>query len=204
MTLPNPIDYLICTGDLLLNGHAPYAYVMAQQGVVKVAECEMFAGSVNVAPGCIKGLPIYPSIGGVLYVPRIPFSLLATVLDHARRAGDVLTPVEQMYHFHWIEGQWRVSVPKQVATAGAVTYQGGNAPTIVMDLHSHHSMRAYFSPTDDRDEQGFRFYAVIGRIYEQPEIVVRLGVYGDFIGIPASTLFEGLGDVIDKGVYYGQ
>jgi hypothetical protein len=53
---------------------------------------------------------------------------------------------------------------------------------------------------DNRDEQGARFYAVIGRIYSRPEIRLRLGVYGDFVDLPAAALFEGLGPFTDAGL----
>lgn len=106
-------------------------------------------------------------------------------------------PVEQMYHFHHIGGAWQVAIPKQTATAARVTYRGGNEASIALDLHSHHEMGAYFSPTDDRDELGARFYAVIGRIYSRPEIRLRLGLYGIFIDLAATTLFEDLGPFCD-------
>ena len=135
-----------------------------------------------------------------------PARWLWQVLEHAQKAlagNTEITPVEQMYHFHWINsphptptppgGAWRVSVPSQQASAGRVSYRGGNEASIVLDLHRHHAMPAYFSPVDNGDEQGCRFYAVIGKIYDRPEIRLRLGVYGDFIELEPLFLFEGLG-----------
>ena len=54
-------------------------------------------------------------------------------------------------------------------------------------------MRAFFSGTDNRDELGFRFYAVIGRIFTVPEMVLRVGIYGDMLRVPITTLFAGEG-----------
>jgi PRTRC genetic system protein A len=99
-----------------------------------------------------------------------------------------------MYHFHYFPAcGWRVSIPKQQASAGRVAYRGGCEPTVVLDLHSHHEMNAYFSSTDNADEQGCRFYAVIGKIYSRPELRLRLGMYGDFVELDPCLLFDGSG-----------
>jgi hypothetical protein len=60
-------------------------------------------------------------------------------------------------------------------------------------------MPAYFSQTDDRDEQGGRFYAVIGRLdQDQPELVLRLGMYGTWLyNVPALALFEDVGPLVE-------
>ena len=61
---------------------------------------------------------------------------------------------------------------------------------VVIEIHSHHAMPARFSGTDDADETGFRVYGVIGRLPEQPEIRLRVGVYGYFWEVPASWALE--------------
>jgi hypothetical protein len=90
----------------------------------------------------------------------------------------------------------RLLVPAQEACAGTVRpvdpYDTIMADTMC-DLHSHHHMEARFSPTDDKEEAGFRIYAVIGRIYTLPEIRVRVGIYGHMWEIPALTVFDRLG-----------
>jgi hypothetical protein len=45
----------------------------------------------------------------------------------------------------------------------------------IVEVHSHHAMRAYFSATDDRDETARRVYGVLGRLdSQQPEIALRV------------------------------
>lgn len=207
MTLPSPIKYHIYTGQDILNSW-PYAYVLAQNGLFKLVDTPHFYASLRLSAARVAGLRCWPEEGVLLRVPKIPATWLAAVLADARcvssvQVSGVRCPVEQMYHFHhfraadkWPFG-WQVSRPRQQATAGSVRYHGGEEPTIVLDLHSHHEMPAYFSGTDNRDEQGCRFYAVIGRIYSRPEIRLRLGVYGDFFEFPAAALFEGLGEFND-------
>lgn len=198
--LPNPITYHIHRPGSAPPDCQPCGYVIAQNGVFKVADTPHFHAGVHLAPARIAGLAPWPGERR-LNVPRIPARWLRAVLDHAQcagRGGGILRPVEQMYHFHWCDGAgWRVAVPKQNASAGHVGYRGGHEAGVVLDLHSHHGMAAYFSEVDDRDELGCRYYAVIGRIYDRPEIRVRLGIYGDRVEVPATEIFESLGPFVD-------
>jgi PRTRC genetic system protein A len=224
--LPPPIPYHIYTGQYLPEPRI-YDYVTDAAGVIMRVRTPHFYAVRRVAYGHVRGLKRWPEEGVLLSVPKIPAAWLGRVLGHARRASGqplrslatprILTPVEQMYHFHWrpvsvaCDG-WQVAIPKQQASVSRVAYRGGQESSIVLDLHSHHEMGAYFSQTDGRDELGCRFYAVIGRIYSRPEIRLRLGLYGEFVDVPATTLFEGLGSFVDcykpnnyetEGVSYG-
>ena len=63
---------------------------------------------------------------------------------------------------------------------------------MVAEFHSHGSSRAFFSATDDRDEQGFRIYGVVGRLDAlRPELRLRVGVYGHFAPVDWSQVFDG-------------
>ena len=63
---------------------------------------------------------------------------------------------------------------------------------VVAEFHSHGSSRAFFSATDDRDEQGFRIYGVAGRLdTPRPELSLRVGVYGHFAPLEWSQAFDG-------------
>lgn len=201
--LPSPIQHHLHRSGSGLPDCRPYAYVVARNGVWKVADTPHFQAGVHLAPARITGLAPWPGQTW-LKVPTIPAKWLWAVLDHAQCAGrgsGVLRPVEQMYHFHWVEegrwAEWRVAVPKQRVSAGHVGYRGGHQDSVVLDLHSHHGMAAYFSEVDNRDELGCRYYAVIGRIYDRPEIRVRLGIYGDWVDVPATEIFESLGPFVD-------
>jgi Prokaryotic homologs of the JAB domain len=45
----------------------------------------------------------------------------------------------------------------------------------IVEVHSHHAMGAYFSPTDDRDETCRRVYGVLGRLNTAaPELALRV------------------------------
>ncbi len=151
MSLPNPVDYHIYKGQPLSTPNL-YAYITHAGGIAKYAATPHFTASVPVTNGAttITGLTKYP-LGVELHVPRVPVRWLTAVLHHARQTSSI----EQMYHFHWLDG-WQVAVPKQNSSPGSIDYQGGHEASIVLDLHSHHEMEAHFSRTDDNDEQGCR------------------------------------------------
>lgn len=199
--LPNPIKYHIYTGQDLPDPW-PYDYLLTRQGVFKRTRQPGFGADILIASvsQSIAGLDSYsPEID--FRLPRIPGCWLAQVLDHALRAASpawgsvIFQPVEQMYHFHYFTDRrgWRVAIPRQEASTGQVSYQGGADPHIILELHSHHGMNAYFSPVDNRDEQGCRFYGVIGHIFDRPELRLRLGIYGDFVEFEPLIVFEDLG-----------
>jgi PRTRC genetic system protein A len=91
---------------------------------------------------------------------------------------------------------WRLAIPEQERSAtsckpiGAAVAPGGSYEKAVIEVHSHHSMSAFFSSTDDKDEQGFRIYGVLGTIFDRPTLRLRIGVYGQFWEVPAEDFFE--------------
>ena len=82
-------------------------------------------------------------------------------------------------------------VPPQAGTATSLAYLPPAG--VVAEFHSHGSSRAFFSATDDRDEQGFRIYGVAGRLDARlgPELSLRVGVYGHFAPVRWSQVFKG-------------
>ena len=86
-------------------------------------------------------------------------------------------------------GQAVVVLPQQTGSVAHLAYRGGGDSDVIMDVHSHCTMGAFFSGEDTRDEQGFRLYGVVGRIFTQVEFALRVGVYGDFWRVPAGMIF---------------
>ena len=169
-----------------------YDYITAGNGLFKRARNRHVEACLPLAACRVAGLPAvepYVRLAG----DRLPGTLLwAALADARRRAID--RPVEAMYHLYRLDdGKARLVYPAQDATGARDAYQGGGDPAIVMDVHSHCEMSAFFSATDDRDETGFRFYAVMGHIFTRPEIRLRLGIYGDHWPVPVTALFTDSG-----------
>ncbi len=173
-----------------------YDYVLAGNGLFKRAEKSSIRACVWLVRRRVRGLPDMKA-EVVVKTGLIGGHLLQMVLEDAKEKA--VAGQEQSYLFRVQERQIKVTRPSQEASAARVeawTEQGYD--DVLCDLHSHNSMAATFSSTDDGDEKGFRFYAVIGRVLERPEILVRLGVYGDMIYVPAKLLFADLGGIEDR------
>ena len=191
--LPEPVSYLVHRNGLrpVVPEGKSYAYVLAGNGLFKLAANRYLEALIPLARRRIAGLPplepyVRPRAG------RIAGHLLWRILEDARRQSWD-KPCEAMYHLVVDGGVIRALRPGQRATGGSLAYAGGGATEIVADVHSHHEMGAFFSGTDDRDEQGFRFYGVMGKIFTAPELALRVGMYGDFHRVPVTTLFTDAG-----------
>lgn len=188
----NPAAYLVHCGEPpeLPPGKA-FAYIMAGNGLFKYARSARIEALIPIAHTRIAGLPPLPSYARLAGGVRLPGLLLAGCLRHAIEAARH-SPCETMYHWRFDpeSGEVAVRTPEQVGTAGRVTYTGGDDTAVVLDLHSHHTMDAYFSATDNRDEQGFRFYGVLGRLGGKPQLRLRVGVYGHHWPVPTRALFD--------------
>lgn len=190
--LPCPVEYLVYQPgvELRLPPGKAYGYVLAGNGVFKIAHNRHFEACIPVSQCRVSGLA---ELKPYLWLDdKLPISALRAALSNARRAAQD-APREAMYHLKWVGRQVVVESPAQVGTAASLRYAGGDDPDIVMDLHSHCEIGAFFSQTDNRDEQGLRLYGVIGSIFTQPEIALRVGVYGDFWKVGVGDVFE-LGD----------
>ena len=97
---------------------------------------------------------------------------------------------ERFFAVRWDGDAYRLVVPPQEGTGSSLSYQPPAG--VVAEFHSHASHRAFFSATDDRDEQGFRMYGVVGRLrHPLPELTLRVGIYGHFAPLCWSQVFYG-------------
>lgn len=193
--------YLYRHPPLPSNDAQAYQYVLTATGVYLRAENRFFDVLLPLARCTIRGLTsLRPHFR--LKVPRLPGRLLSAVLQDARRVRGTKGGLrEALYHFHHdglAQGaRVRVLKPPQRATATSVVGAEGNASDLILDLHSHGNMSAFWSGTDNGDEQGFRVYGVLGRLDIAPEIRLRLGVYGYWFPLPVTLLFDGPGGLTD-------
>jgi hypothetical protein len=150
--------------------------------------------------------------------PKVPLLAVMMMLGKSRRVCEY-EPREALFHLSFGDGHdefeqpsdhiacakgWHLIWPEQKATAESViaveTGAGTSTERAIIELHSHHSMRAEFSSEDNKDEsQGFRVYAVIGEIFTQPKIRARVGLFGHLWEFAASEFFElpeGLDDCV--------
>jgi len=160
-----------------------YDYILAGNGVFIRAENHLIKATVAVSEATIRGLqPLQESVE--LRHGRIPqyvYNLaLSTLMANPYR--------EQLVAVGW-DGAYRLKLPTQENGESWIKYQ--TLPDTVLLFHSHGLMSAFFSHTDNRDEQGLGLYAVAGRLDRLiPEVNMRVGVYGYFAPLKFSEVFD--------------
>ncbi len=129
---------------------------------------------------------------------KMPIKLLHEIVAFFREvmAANAGQNLEAQAHIVWnpVLG-YHVRVPVQTVSAARVSYswEGYLAAddVIVLDIHSHNNMGAFFSGTDDADDKGTGCYsAVIGKISSKPEFVCRFNVPGGKSKIKDVDLFS--------------
>lgn len=170
-----------------------YAYIMAGNGIFLKATREGLDVLIPVSNSKIAGLPtLTPYVSLSCGVPK---NLLLTALELSQRNF----PNEMLFWFN-LNDRWSMDVPDQLtrpASVMPVDNMDARGTSALIDLHSHGALSPFFSPIDDKDEQGFRIYAVIGEVDKVPKLCVRVGVYGHYFDIPAATVFEMPNDMVD-------
>ena len=162
-----------------------FDYVLGSGGVYVQSQSAHLVARVLVAPGAVRGLAPVAEKLALTHGP-IPAYLLECGLRWFREAPRT----ERFFAVRWDGDAYRVVVPEQNGTASSLTYQPPAGA--IAEFHSHGRGRAFFSATDDRDEQGFRIYGVAGRLDTlRSELSLRVGVYGHFAPVCWSQVFGG-------------
>ena len=183
---PGPVGYLVNhPGGLAGVQGIGYDYVLGSGGVYVQSQGAHLTARVLVAPGMVRGLAPVAEKLQLTHGP-IPASLFELGLRWFQDAPDT----ERFFAVRWDGREYRLVVPPQVGTSASLTYRPPAG--VVAEFHSHGGSRAFFSATDDRDEQGFRIYGVVGRLDDpRPELRLRVGVYGHFAPLDWSQAFDG-------------
>ena len=162
-----------------------YDYVLGSGGLYVQSESAHLTARVRIAPCEVRGLA---SVSEKLvfthgHIPSHVFELGLGWMLAAQHT-------ERFFAVRWEGDAYRLVVPPQEGTGSSLSYQPPSG--VIAEFHSHAHHRAFFSATDDRDEQGFRIYGVVGRLNTPaPELTLRVGVYGHFAPLHWSQVFDG-------------
>lgn len=181
-----------------------YDYVLAGNGVFIRAKRPEMKVQFQIGVCEVRGLPELEEIFEWDFEP-VARETVERMLSIAR--AEAIEDREVLFHLtrgemsSWNNG-WELVRPPQLADGGHCKPledgPGSSHASALIECHSHHNMRAYFSGIDDADEQGFRIYAVMGTVLSAPEIRVRVGVHGYFWDIDPRWVFE-LPDEMTEG-----
>jgi len=100
---------------------------------------------------------------------KIPYKLLEEILYFFKAICDDSKDEVYMQIFYDREkGEYFNYCPKQVVSGASVDYERDTEleekHILVLEIHSHNTMNAYFSGIDDNDEKGDRFFGVVGEL----------------------------------------
>ncbi|SDO17983.1 PRTRC system protein A [Paenibacillus sp. yr247] len=134
--------------------------------------------------------------GVTLKLPKIPGSYLATAVAFFRYYCE--KEVEALVYIYWNRStcSYELVCPEQnvniIEVVSFIEPVYNPDRDIVMVIHSHHHMDAFFSPVDNRNDQAFRVYGVIGRL-DLPygmHVKFRAGYNGQHFEMDVKDLFE--------------
>jgi PRTRC genetic system protein A len=179
-----PVGYLIY-GKTGLAGEsgAFYDYILGSNGLFIRAENRHIKALVCVAPAEVRGLLPVDERVELLHgkIPRILYDLSLSVL--------MVEVLRERYLAVVWNGGYHIGYPRQTGEGAGVKYDC--LPDTVLDIHSHGGMGAFFSSTDDSDEQGLGLSLVMGKLgTPEPEYLLRLGVYGYYADIDFEEVFK--------------
>ncbi len=187
------VDYLIARDGPPPRSGLVYDYLLAGDGVWLAADNSALRVRAPVAPAEIRGLP---ALGGAceLRHGRLPFAIWEACVAVARGVAEQRQEILLLV-IHG-PGGYRLILPEdQRAGATRIVYTPpvlAVGEALALALHSHHTMPAFFSATDDADEQDLGLYAVVGRLLgDRPEVIVRAGAYGHWLPVPWEAVFAG-------------
>jgi len=181
----------------------PIAWIVRHDGMWQRRINDVGIFVIHVSTFNVPGFPIEENAEHfVLKHGHIPHQLLDDCIAFFQKICDAskdevylqifwgLNPdepdVKEPHHFIWC--------PNQVVSGASVHFQRNvdlekNA-SLVFEIHSHNTMSAYFSPTDNNDEKSDRLFAVVGRLdTARPEKKFSFVCGGKRVDIPEDQIF---------------
>jgi PRTRC genetic system protein A len=182
--------YVIAEAETLppIDANSMIEFVLAGNGIFVRARRQEMEAMIPVSWCEIRGLKeVRPYVR--IHTGKVPLACTQAIL--AEFVGDL--PNESLVWLKLVEGRLRVLKPWQISSRAAVhpadPYDPDGAAAFV-DVHSHNTMEPFFSTEDDRDETGFRIFAVFGRLDTRPRVAARIGIYGYYWRLRAEDVFE--------------
>jgi PRTRC genetic system protein A len=186
-------------------------YVVAKNGQifrhVRLTKGRHIRVEVTKIPGLDKPIPeLVPNVHEEInFLPngKIPLNLLDQIVQFFK---DVMTikkaDQEAMAHILYNEkdkdgpdGGYRIAIPNQVVSKASVKYQHDHiqpGDIIALDIHSHNTMGAFFSATDDNDDKiRIGYVGVVGHLNQkEPAFKWRLNVNEDRKAAELEDIFD--------------
>lgn len=175
-----PVDKFAYTKDVTI--------VTAGNGIFRVRKTPIAIFKTRMQEVSIPGLP-HMQEGAEILIPKIPMKMIIQVLSFYRDVYDQ-DKTEACANFFWnynnvplpkmdgllVDGQLVLHCPLQLNSSAETNFENGehtrgedidwlrNNLAPLCESHSHHSMGAFWSGTDNANENYPQFYLVMGHI----------------------------------------
>lgn len=187
MSAPSPWTGVYTDWTALEQGSEPIRLLAAADGLYEIRTTPVgtFRIRRSTPAACTEGL--------TLAIPRMPWTLLDALITRFRAA----LPHEYLANVYWepVRAGFVVVYPDQEASPTQVTTDDATDPydpdrPRVLQIHSHGTLPARFSPTDDADEQATGCYGVIGHLDQPlPTMRFRFACGGRHVPLSPDDLF---------------
>lgn len=200
-------DAFFAGGDVLQN---PEVYVLGNDGALYQFHQFSMGRSAMTK---ISDTPIRTNGGKSLLKPymkplvedkKIPLEMLNDIVEFFRQVMKMTTSsgfghgdYEAMAHIVWnkTKKEYRVAIPKQKVAKASVTYNWDHVAAdeeVILDIHSHNSMDAFFSGTDERDDATYvGISGVAGKLNtDNHKLIWRFNAYKSKVAMKLEDIFD--------------
>lgn len=147
-------------------------------------------GDTPIKTGVSK---LKPYLSPLVNNQKIPMQMLTDILEFFKKVMAMVPPggnghgdYEAMAHIVWNKTSqcYRVAIPTQQVSKARVAYDWSHVKEdeeVILDIHSHNSMDAFFSGTDENDDKTYAgISGVAGRLdTNSPKVIWRFNAYKD-------------------------
>jgi len=177
----------------------PITYCITDKGMFQVRK-----NRIGIFSAKVESFDTFPT-GEIeakmeLSVPKIPLDLLNRTVGFFKKVNEKhSTEAHVQFIYDTEKKEYSIFVPEQDVSGASVKYENKETNEIlkdsnkilVMDIHSHNTMGAFFSSTDDKDEKRDQVYGVIGKLNQDvPEMKFRYACGGKHVDIAMEEIFE--------------
>ena len=207
------LSHLVSTE--LTSNNLPTGFIWAGNGIFRSVTRQEFKAVVYHREVHTPGLPGLKQEFKLL-VPPVPHTKVKAIIERIQQEPDL----EQLFYLYWrgdwtpstdappggrseasnpcganplgLCDRWEVLYPEQECTPSTCIAGDRFPEPAVIEIHSHGAMGAFFSGTDNLEEDGCRISTVIGKSNGQLEIVSRVCVHGLFLPISSNLIYENI------------
>jgi len=166
------------------------AYIISKEGLL----CRI-TNDLGTFWRPVKEIPALPSAGvapAKLHFKKIPKKQLDMIVTFFKDIYATFGTESMARIYETSSGDRFVDVPSQTVAPASVDHKDDRKEKIVLDIHSHGSMDAFFSGTDDNDENAFRFFGVAGHVDNNLKLLFRLKFDEVELEVKISNIFDGV------------